>query len=268
MRVRFRGVRGSVPWAVPAAIGHGCNTPCLEVEDERTGALLILDAGSGIVGVSATERHARAGLSLLLTHYHWDHLLGLPFFGAFYQPGVSFQILTPSLASHDPDWLDTIFKSPFFPVPYQALPNRPQVAMVQAGPLQVPGFDVRAHHLNHPGGALAYRIRGSAGDFVYATDHEFGNPAFDEPLAEFVKGASAIVMDAHFTPDETPKFKGWGHSDWKQCLDFSMANGCERVWLFHHRPGRTDEQLVEIRTAARRLFAQTETASEGETFDF
>src|ERR1041384_2293300 len=103
MRIRFRGVRGSVPWTVPDAIIHGCNTPCLQIDDDRTGATLILDAGSGIVGVPPVTS---GPISLVLTHYHWDHLLGLPFFGTLYQPGAALEIHTPALASHDPAWLD------------------------------------------------------------------------------------------------------------------------------------------------------------------
>lgn len=264
MRVTFRGVRGSVPFAIPAAIGHGCNTPCLEIENQQTGAALILDAGSGIVGVNMPRAKS---ISLMLTHYHWDHLLGLPFFGGLYEPAVPLKMYTPSLQSHDPGWLGTIFKSPFFPVPYQRLPNPPQVEMVQSGEIGVPGFAVSALNLNHPGGSLAYRVRGAAGDFVYATDHEFGDPKVDEALAAFAKGASAIVMDAHFTPEELPNYKGWGHGDWRQCAEFAAASGVERLFLFHHKPGRTDEQVVEIRACARRIFAATESACEGEWFD-
>jgi phosphoribosyl 1,2-cyclic phosphodiesterase len=118
MRVTFRGVRGSVPWAVPDGIIHGCNTPCIEVYDQATGAILVLDAGSGIVGVrpSLLSKEPRP-VALVLTHYHWDHLLGLPFFSTLYEPGWDLTIHAPTVASHDPAWLDTIFKSPFFPVP-------------------------------------------------------------------------------------------------------------------------------------------------------
>jgi ribonuclease BN (tRNA processing enzyme) len=102
---------------------------------------------------------------------------------------------------------------------------------------------------------------------VYATDHEFGDPAFDEPLADFAKGAAAIVLDAHFTPDELPSHKGWGHSDWRQCAEFASANGIGQLWLFHHKPGRSDQAMVDIRTEARRVFAATDAASEETFFD-
>lgn len=265
MRVTFRGVRGSVPWSVPEGIIHGCNTPCIEIHDETAG-ILVLDAGSGIVGVTPQTLAPRTRpVSLVLTHYHWDHLLGLPFFATLFEPGWDLTIHTPTLMAHDPSWLDTMFKSPFFPVPYQHLPNKPRVQMVEPGPVGVAGFQVSALPLNHPGGSLAYRIKGASGDFVYATDHEFGNPAFDEPLADFVKGAAVLVLDAHFTPEELPHHQGWGHSDWRQCAEFAAAAGAGKLYLFHHKPGRTDQALVDIRAEAQKVFAATHTASE-ETF--
>ncbi|HEX5476203.1 MAG TPA: MBL fold metallo-hydrolase [Vicinamibacterales bacterium] len=264
MRVRFWGVRGSVPWALPSAIGHGCNTPCLEVSDEKTGETLILDAGSGIVGAGEALASHADRLPILLTHYHWDHLQGLPFFAPLYRTGAELTIFAPALGTRERELLPTLFESPFFPVPYSHLPNRPAIEHVQPGACTIGSFEIDALPLNHPGGALAYRIRGVTGDLVYATDHEFGDPAFDEPLAAFVRGAAVLVADAHFTPPELPQRRGWGHGTWRQCAEFAAATDVGGLWLFHHKPGRTDQELVRIRSDARRVFPATETATEGE----
>jgi phosphoribosyl 1,2-cyclic phosphodiesterase len=268
VRIRLRGVRGSVPWSVPDAVVHGCNTPCIEVFDERSGHVLVLDAGSGIVGVHPAriaESHPASAVSLVLTHYHWDHVVGLPFFTPLYEPGRELTIYTPGTQSHDPAWLATIFRPSFFAVPYDDLPNRPKVQMVEAGSFSVPGFDLTALALNHPGGAFAYRIKGADGDLVYATDHEFGDPSYDEPLAAFARGASAILLDAHFTPEERARHRGWGHSDWRQCAEFAATNAIGKLYLFHHKPGRSDSALDRIRDDPRRGVAATDTAKEEDT---
>jgi phosphoribosyl 1,2-cyclic phosphodiesterase len=268
MQMRIWGVRGSVPWATPSTIGHGCNTPCIEITQEATGDTLVLDAGSGIVGLGAALQGEPRELSILLTHYHWDHLQGLPFLEQLYKPGWQPHIYAPRFESHDPAWVETIFRSPFFPVPVEHLPNRPRIDIVSPGAMQIGGFEVSSLALNHPGGALAYRVRGTTGDFVYATDHEFGDAAFDEALADFAHGAAAMVLDAHFTPDEIVAHKGWGHSDWRQCAEFAAGQAIGQLWLFHHKPGRTDEELVQIRADARRVFTATAAAGEGDVLSF
>lgn len=263
MKLRFWGVRGSVPWTIPAAIGHGCNTPCLELTDEASGETLVLDAGSGVVGLGPTIGGPPRDLPVVLTHYHWDHLQGLPFLAQLYMPDWRTRIFAPALGTSHADWLDTLFRSPFFPVPPEQLPNRPQPEMIRPGELTIGAFELTALPLNHPGGAFGFRIRGTTGDIVYATDHEFGDPAYDEPLAELAHGAAALILDAHFTPDEYPQHRGWGHSTWRQCAEFARRVDAGGLWLFHHKPGRTDEALVRIRSDAQRIFPATDTASEG-----
>jgi phosphoribosyl 1,2-cyclic phosphodiesterase len=265
MRVRFFGVRGSVPYATSTSIGHGCNTPCVEVFDEATDRLLILDAGSGIVGLGETISADRRDVSIVLTHYHWDHVQGLPFFAPLYRPGGALTVWAPELGRTFAD-LETMFEAPFFPVPYDRLPSRPAIKMVSAGETEINGFEIGIQPLNHPGGAFAYRIRGAGGTLVYATDHEFGDPAIDEALAAFAAGASAVILDAHFTPEELPAHKGWGHGDWSQCAQFASACGAANLWLFHHKPGRTDEALKAIEAESRLLFSSTDAAGEGDTF--
>jgi phosphoribosyl 1,2-cyclic phosphodiesterase len=268
MRVRFCGVRGSVPYATSASIGHGCNTPCIEIVDEATHRLLVLDAGSGIVGLGETiaaDAADRRDVPILLTHYHWDHVQGLPFFAPLYRQGNCPTVWAPALGRTFSD-LETMFEAPFFPVPYDRLPSRPAIHMLTTGETIINGFEIGILRLNHPGGAFAYRIRGTGGNLVYATDHEFGDAKVDDALVEFAAGASALILDAHFTPEEMPAHKGWGHGDWSQCAAFASACAAEHLWLFHHKPGRTDDALKGIEAEARLLFAATDAASEGDSF--
>jgi ribonuclease BN (tRNA processing enzyme) len=146
------------------------------------------------------------------------------------------------------------------------MPARPVVNLVEPKELVIDGFQVGVQPLNHPGGAFAYRIRGRGGDLVFATDHEFGDSAIDAALGEFARAAAALVIDAHFTPDELPAHRGWGHSSWAQCAEFAAAHDIGHLWLFHHKPGRTDDEMVEIEASARRVFRATDAAREGVSF--
>ncbi len=267
MQIRFWGVRGSVPWATTDSIGHGCNTPCIEVRDTRDGRVLVLDAGSGIVGLGESLGDGTGAVPILLTHFHWDHTQGLPFFAPFYDPGWQPSLWAPALDRVAAEWADAVFASPFFPVPFDRLPNRPTISIVRPGPIEIGGFQIAVQPLNHPGGAFAYRIRGEAGDFVYATDHEFGNQAVDDELARFCRGAAALVTDAHFTPDELARHRGWGHATWRQAAELAARSGAGRLWLFHHKPGRTDAELDAIEAAAQAVFPATAAAVEGHAFD-
>jgi len=264
MRVRFWGVRGSVPWATAGSIGHGCNTPCVEIVDELSDRRLILDAGSGIVGVGATL-DGIMNIPIVLTHYHWDHVQGLPFFSPLYRPGCAVTVWAPALGRQFAD-IETMFESPFFPVPYDRLPSRPAIRMHGEGRMAINGFDVSAHPVNHPGGSFAYRISGANGDLVYATDHEFGNADIDLALAHFSRGARVLIADSHFTPEEISAHKGWGHSDWSQCAQFAASCGAQQLRLFHHKPGRPDDEMNEIERAAQGIFAETRAAREGDSF--
>jgi phosphoribosyl 1,2-cyclic phosphodiesterase len=256
LRVRFWGVRGSVPWSTASSIGHGCNTPCVEIRDDTSNELLILDAGSGIVGLGDALGSEQVPVPVLLTHYHWGHLQGLPFFAPFFRSGW-----TPAL------WLPALGEPPDVPLRFADLPARRTATIVEPGELQIGGLHIRAQPLNHPGGAFAYRIRGTSGDLVYAPDHEFGNPEIDEALAAFCINADATILDAHFTPEELPSHKGWGHASWRESAEFASATGSGHLWLFHHKPGRTDDAIAAIEALARRVYPAASAAREGVTFE-
>jgi phosphoribosyl 1,2-cyclic phosphodiesterase len=266
MRVRFWGVRGSVPWAGKGSAAVGSNTPCLHLEDEASGASLILDAGTGLVGLGEQAPSGTGVFTILLSHYHWDHVQGLPFFAPCFRPGSRILVAGPAFATVEHGWLSTLFDAPHFPVPMSALGSALEVTFVEPGPFRLGGFDVRALRLNHPGGSFAYRITGPSGDLVYATDHEFGDREIDETLAVFASDAAAMVMDAHYAPDELPPAIGRGHGSWRQCVDLAASARVRHLWLFHHKPGRTDEEIMAIEQAARRVMPAVSAARDGLEF--
>ena len=228
---------------------------------------LILDAGSGIVGLGQAMHKPRADPGSPDALSTGIIVQGLPFFSPLYVRGAAPTLFAPTLQSCDPGLVGAIFQSPFFPVPYDRLPEPPQVEFLDVGEHTVGGFTVRAIRLNHPGGAFAYRIKGARGDLVYATDHEIGDRAVDSALARFVEGAAVMIFDAHFTPEEGPAHRHWGHSTWAEAATFAADNNVARLWLFHHKPGRTDVELMEIEAKARTIFQATDAAGEGDTVD-
>jgi phosphoribosyl 1,2-cyclic phosphodiesterase len=239
----------------------------VEISDDRTGAFLVLDAGSGIVGLGETLVGEPRAVPILLTHYHPDHTQGLPFFSPLYKPGWVPAIWAPLLARVDQAGVDALFRPPFLPVPFEQLPSRPRVTLVQPGEIEVGGYRIGVQPLTHPGGAFAYRVHDNGKDLVYAPDHEFGDPDVDERLAAFALNAEAVILDAHFTPEELPQHKGWGHASWRQATDFASSCGAGHLWLFHHKPGRSDSDLSAIEAQARRVFPATSTAAEGRSFE-
>jgi len=248
-------------------MAHGCNTPCVEVRDGRAGAVLILDAGTGIMGAAGALTSGTRVARVLLTHYHWDHVQGLPLLAPLYETGWAAEIWGPRLGGAGAESIEALFQNPFYPVTMRQLPSAPTLHTVDGTELEIAGFHIAAQALNHPGGALAYRVRGQTGDLVYATDHEFGTAEHDQALARFVRGARAVILDSHFTPEELPGYRGWGHSSWDQCARFAAQHDVGQLWLFHHKPGRTDAEMGRIEAAAAGVFGPTRAAREGVSFE-
>ena len=269
MLVRFWGVRGTVPWATPASIGFGCNTPCVEVRDDRIGAYLVLDAGSGLVGLSGTFSGEPRSTPVLLSHYHWDHTQGLPFFGRSTRRAGRPRSTRPTCRTVPHEWVHTMFGPPNFPVPFAdaAEPSGDDAALRHC-PLEIGGFTGLRAAAHAPRRSVRVpHSRQPTGDLCYVTDHEFGDPDVDAQLAAFCRNCAAVIADAHFTPEELPRHAGWGHSSWRQVAEFAATSGAGISGCFITSPDAQMTDLRRFEAEARRVFPATMRRREGLAFE-
>jgi phosphoribosyl 1,2-cyclic phosphodiesterase len=258
LTLTFWGTRGSVPSPGASTAYFGGNTPCVELRT-NTNALLILDAGTGIrhLGRSLLERAGARPIvgDILLSHAHWDHIQGLPFFAPLFQEGHEFTIRgAPDALSGIEHALRAQMAQTVFPVSFDAY--RAQVHFRALNEVERgDGYALRTHPLRHPGGATGYRVTdGNAGApaLVYISDNELGHadgyasaPGWRDALVSFAREASLLVHDAMYTADEYERHRGWGHSRYEDVVDLALDAGVQRLVLFHHHPERSDTALSE-----------------------
>jgi ribonuclease BN (tRNA processing enzyme) len=250
VKVRCWGARGSVPVSGPEYDRHGGDTTCIEIRS-KSDAILVIDAGTGIrrLGCSLLEQ-GRLDLTLLFTHTHWDHVLGLPFFKPLYNPKARIDLYgSPGLQGNISKLLARVMSPPLFPIPFETLPSRITGLEWQGETLKVDSLRVTRIALSHPNLGAGYRIEEDGKSFVFLTDNELsqhhrGGRSFDE-YAAFSKGADLLVHDAEYTPEEYPSRRGWGHSHFADAARLAKAAGVKALGLFHHNQERTDAGLDE-----------------------
>jgi phosphoribosyl 1,2-cyclic phosphodiesterase len=269
MEIRFWGVRGSIASPGPETAGVGGNTSCVEVMcgTER----IVLDAGTGLRALgNALLRSASGGspsLTLMLSHFHWDHIQGLPFFVPAYMPQTKLTIVGSSDRHSLRDKLSRQMTEPHFPVQLDDLSAELTYLEARAGQrFDVNDVHVRVARLNHPGGVYAYRLDHEGRSVVYATDTEH-YACVDPTLRALAQGADVLIYDAQYTPDEYQSKVGWGHSTYAAGAELAKTAGVGQLVLFHHDPQRTDEGVAVIEQTARTLFPKTVAAREGLVID-
>jgi phosphoribosyl 1,2-cyclic phosphodiesterase/CheY-like chemotaxis protein len=290
--LRFWGVRGSIPTPGPSTIFYGGNTSCLEVRAD--GELIVLDAGSGIrlLGLQLEKefQDKPLNLTLLLTHTHWDHIQGFPFFMPAYNARNHVRILgyegaTRSLA----ETLSGQMESPYFPVGLGEVPANLKVEELKGMEFEIGRVRARAWFVNHPGICVGYRLETSAGSIVYVPDVEpfhrlRAQPAPDDPegrasvefarhedrkLVEFVENADVLVMDSQYDAVEYQSHLGWGHACVDDVVNLAILARVKHLFLFHHDPSHDDETVSRLVAHARQLVREqggethVEAATEG-----
>jgi phosphoribosyl 1,2-cyclic phosphodiesterase len=268
----FWGVRGSTPTLERDTWRYGGNTPCLELT-APDGTKFILDCGTGLrmLGNHLTERRRGMGIEahILVTHYHWDHIQGIPFFHPFFESQNRFHFYSFQSKYLGPNSLEQVFAaqlaSPYFPVDVTMMTAARDFREVANGETwAIHGTHITARYLNHPQGCLGYRIETTGGSIVYATDNEPGEHACDQNLRQLAHGADVLIYDAQYSPEQlASERKGWGHSSWLEGVKIAREAKVRNLILFHHDPDSPDKVVDGFLSAARQEFPATWAATEG-----
>ena len=261
MKLKFWGTRGSIPTPQPDAMKYGGDTPCVEVwtNDDK---LILFDGGTGI---------RRCGLNLLktrpdileghifLSHLHWDHIQGLPFFVPLYNPKYTFSIYGPIRVDQDLEHrLSRQMSELFFPVTLEQIQDNIIFQGLVEEPVDLGGTIVTPRYINHPEGAFGYRLESGGKSIVFAPDCEQPPDApLSDDLKVLVHGADILIFDSMYTPEEYEAHRGWGHSTWKTACEIARDNDVKQLVLYHHAPDHTDDMLDKVVEEAKKVFPNT-----------
>jgi phosphoribosyl 1,2-cyclic phosphodiesterase len=265
--VRFWGVRGSIACSGPRTARYGGNTSSLEVR--CGGRLLMFDGGTGIRYLgNQLVTEAPIDADLYLTHTHFDHVCGLPFFKPFFQAQNTFRLWAGHLAENMTlrEVLCEFMMSPLFPVPPEVFRADISYRDFRAGETlaPAPGIAVRSTPLNHPDNATAYRVEYDGRSLCYLTDTEHVPGAPDRNVLALIEGADLVIYDCMYTDEEYGRaYAGWGHSTWQEAVRLCRAAGAKRLAVFHHDPEHDDEMLDGIAREVAQAMPGSIVAHEG-----
>ena len=268
MLVRFWGVRGSTPTPQAGNLRYGGNTSCVEV---RLGnSIYVFDCGTGFrqLGQQLSREFQNRAVQahIFVSHFHWDHIQGIPFFLPLYERPENRFVFHASARTRS---LERVMEEqmavPYFPVNMTEMKGKREFFNIEEGRVQLDdNVAVAVQWLNHPQGCLGFRIESKEGTLVYATDNEPGDATFDKNVRKLAAGADVLIYDSQYLPDEyEARKRGWGHSHWREAINIVMESGAKELILFHHDPDHDDNCIDRIVHDARNYYPRVRAAAEG-----
>ncbi len=272
MHVKFWGVRGTIPCPLQTHLKYGGNTSCVSVQCGDN--WFVFDAGSGIrlLGEHLMVQGVYQ-VSLLFSHFHWDHIQGFPFFAPAYQPSFKLNLFAGNLylsQSNIQKALAGQMSAPFFPVSTEVFKASIQHHDFQAGVrLEFEGgVSAKTLMLNHPQGSTAYRLEYQGRSVCYVTDVEHQPGRLDDALVAFLKGADLVIYDCTYSDETFSQYLGWGHSTWQEGIRLCRAANAKQLAIFHHDPDNDDARMDTIAAKASALWSGAFVAYEGQSLVF
>jgi phosphoribosyl 1,2-cyclic phosphodiesterase len=267
MQVKFWGVRGSTPTPQIENLRYGGNTSCVEVRiDDK---MYVFDCGTGFRNLGkhlSTEADgAPICAHIFLSHFHWDHIQGIPFFNPLYNNRDNQFIFHSSSRTRGLQRaIEEQMSDPYFPVDMTEMAAHRNFYDIAEDRIPFDHCVVQSMWLNHPQGCLGFRIETPQKVVVYATDNEPGHPIFDKNVRKLAEGADVLIYDAQYLPEEYEANKrGWGHSHWREAINVVMESGAKELVLFHHDPDHDDAMIDKVVQNARDHYPKVRAASEG-----
>jgi phosphoribosyl 1,2-cyclic phosphodiesterase len=260
IKVKFWGTRGSIPTPGKHFIKYGGNTPCVEIRCGET--IIILDAGSGMRELGGSLLHefgcTPKEFHILISHTHWDHIQGFPFFTPAYLPGNKLTFYGGNSVSALEKLIYSQMDRDYFPITVQELDSEVHFEQITESPYKIDDVTIYFTHLIHPSLSLGFRIEYGGKTVVYATDNEMSNDpdiekVYERNIGNLIQNADMLIADCQYTVDEYEQKIGWGHTAIDKVIEIASKYDVKNLFAFHHDPVRTDEQLDIMLYNARKL---------------
>ena len=262
--LKFWGVRGSNPTPDKDKMYYGGDTPCVEIRTKNNN-LIILDMGSGIRNLGKkiiSDKSYDNEINIVLSHYHWDHIMGFFYFAPLYNEKYTINIYGYNKNTSINDLSNHLINKAFWPVE-----NSMYKAKINFFEMEESTSDLKSMNIcntkicysshPHPGGANSIRVTCNDKKLVYVTDCEHIDGNLNQSVLNIAKECDILIHDSHYTVGDLPNFKGWGHSSWKQSTDIAIVSRVKKLILFHYSPDYNDEKIKEMESNAQKKFLNT-----------